>query len=189
MTASLAFLSGAHLLWSAVGFGLVFGFLLHRGGVTDFNVIVNFFRLKDLTVLKVMLTAIVVGGSGVALLHGQDLAQFHIKPATMLAVGLGAALFGFGMVVYGYCPGTGLAAIAAGHIDALVGFLGMLVGGALYALSFDWVATNILPVGDLGKARLPTLTGTPEWPWYFGLTLLAFLVFRLVRKYEQAANS
>ena len=40
----LAFLTGTGLLWSAIGFGLLFGFLLHRGGVTDFNVIVRLFQ-------------------------------------------------------------------------------------------------------------------------------------------------
>ena len=46
-------------------FGLIFGILLNKGRVTDYNVIVNLFRLKDFTVLKIMLTAIVVGGLGV----------------------------------------------------------------------------------------------------------------------------
>ena len=112
MLLPLAFLTGTELLCSAVAFGLVFGFLLHRGGVTDFDVIVRLFQFRDFTVLKVMMTAIAVGGVGIAVLHGQDLAQYHIKATNLLAVGLGAAIFGVGMVLYGYCPGTGLAAIA-----------------------------------------------------------------------------
>ena len=184
MLLPLAFLTGPELLWSAVAFGLVFGFLLHRGGVTDFDVIVRLFQFRDFTVLKVMMTAIAVGGVGIAVLHGQDLAQYHIKATNLLAVGLGAAIFGVGMVLYGYCPGTGLAAIATGRLDALAGLAGMIVGGIAYALTFDWVAANILPVGAYGKLRLPELLGLPEWVCYVGLVVMTIGVFALVRKAE-----
>lgn len=185
MTPLLAFFTGSPLLWSGLFFGLLFGWLLHRGGVTDYNVIVRQFLLQDFTVLKVMFTAIVVGGVGVWILHGQGLANFHIKPAAMLAVVLGAVLFGIGMVVYGYCPGTGVAAIGTGRVDALAGFFGMLAGGASYALSFDWVAAHILPVADLGKKRLPDLAPLPEGVWYAGLVVLAGIVFFAVSKVEK----
>lgn len=187
MSHTLAFLSGSALLWSAIGFGLVFGFLLHRGGVTDFDVIVRLFQFRDFTVLKVMMTAIAVGGVGIALLHGQDLAKYHIKDLNLLAVGLGAAIFGVGMVLYGYCPGTGLAAVATGRLDALAGLAGMLVGGIAYALTFDWVAAHILPVGAYGKLRLPELLGLPEWVCYVGLVAMAAGIFTLVAKAEKKA--
>lgn len=187
-----AFISGPGLLWAGLLFGVVFGLLLHRAGVTDFNVIVKQFLFRDFTVLKVMLTAIAVGGVGVYLLHGQQLANFHIKPATMLAVVLGALLFGIGMVIYGYCPGTGVAAMATGKLDAAAGFLGMLAGAALYALSYDWIAANILPKGNLGKMRLPDLASLPEWVWYAGLVVMALSVFAAVtaweRKHREAAR-
>jgi uncharacterized protein len=185
MNSTFAFITGSNLLWAGLFFGIIFGMLLHRGGVTDYNVIVRQFLLRDFTVLKVMLTAIVVGGIGVWLLHGQELVNFHIKPATMLAVVTGAALFGIGMVIYGYCPGTGVAAIATGRIDALVGFAGMLVGGVLYALSYDWVAAHVLPVGDFGKKRLPDLASLPERAWYAALIAMAAAVFVVVAGVEK----
>jgi uncharacterized membrane protein YedE/YeeE len=187
MSPSLAFLTGPELLGSALVFGIIFGFLLHRGGVTDFDVIVRLFQFRDFTVLKVMMTAIAVGGVGIALLHGQELAQLHIKPTNLLAVGLGAAIFGVGMVLYGYCPGTGLAALATGRLDALAGLVGMLVGGIAYALSYDWVAAHILPVGAYGKLRLPELLGLPEWACYAGLVAMTLGIFALVRKVEAKA--
>ncbi len=161
-------LTGNALLASAVLFGAAFGWLLHRARVADYNTIVNQFRFKDFTVLKVMVTAILVGGIGVLFLIDAGAAKYHIKDANLLAVALGAALFGVGMVVYGYCPGTALAAIGAGSTHALVGAGGMLVGGMLYAWSFDWVKATILPVWALGKARLPQVTGLPDLFW-FGL--------------------
>jgi hypothetical protein len=103
----------------------------------------------------------------------------------MLAVVIGALLFGIGMVIYGYCPGTGIAAIATGKLDALVGFGGMLVGAGLYAMNYDWIAKNILPVADLGKKRLPDLASFPEWVWYAGLVVLAGVVFAVVAKVEK----
>jgi uncharacterized membrane protein YedE/YeeE len=183
----LAFITGPNLLWAGLLFGFLFGVLLHRGGVTDYNVIVKQFLFRDFTVLKVMFTAIVVGGVGVFILHGQDLTNWHIKPATMLAVVLGAVLFGIGMVIYGYCPGTGVAAIGAGKLDALAGFFGMLVGGIAYAFSYDWIAANILPVADLGKKRLPELSTLPEWVWYAGLVVLAACIFALVARFEKSS--
>ena len=47
-----------------------------------------------------------------------------------------AAIFGVGIVTYGYCPGTGIAAVATGSVHALVGFIGMLIGGILYAINY-----------------------------------------------------
>ena len=180
-----AFLTGTKLLWAGLLFGFLFGVLLHRGGVTDYNVIVNQFRFRDFTVLKVMFTAIVVGGVGLFLLKGQGLANLHIKPATMLAVVLGAAVFGVGMVLYGYCPGTGVAAVATGKLDALAGFAGMLVGGWLYAGAYPWIAAHVLPIADLGKKRLPDLLPVPEIAWYAGLATLATAVFALVNRWER----
>jgi uncharacterized protein len=166
--------------WLAIPMGILFGVLLHRGGVANYNVIVNQFRFKDFTVLKIMFTAIIVGGIGVLLLKSSGHAQYHIKPANMLGVSLGAALFGIGMVLYGYCPGTGVAAMATGSLHALIGFVGMLVGGVLYALSFSWVEANIQKVAALGKVRLPDVTGVPDWGWFVILSGIAALVFWLI---------
>jgi uncharacterized membrane protein YedE/YeeE len=156
---------------------MFFGFLLHRGGVADYNVIVNQFRFRDFTVLKVMLTAIILGGFGVWFLHGAGHAQYQVKPANLGGVVLGAALFGIGMVLYGYCPGTGVAAIATGSIHALAGFAGMLAGAILYALSYEWVEKHIQTVAAMGKVRLPDLTGIPDYDWFLGLIGVATVLF------------
>jgi uncharacterized membrane protein YedE/YeeE len=175
--------------WLAIPMGIIFGVLLHRGGVANYNVIVNQFRFKDFTVLKIMFTAIIVGGIGVLLLKTTGHAQYHIKPANMLGVSLGAALFGVGMALYGYCPGTGVAAMATGSIHATVGFAGMLVGGVLYALSFTWVEANIQKVAALGKLRLPDVTGVPDWGWFVILVAIAGVVFWLVETRFKPATS
>ena len=168
--------------WLAIPMGMLFGVLLHRGGVANYNVIVNQFRFRDFTVLKIMFTAIIVGGIGVLILHGAGHAQYHIKPANMLGVALGAALFGVGMVLYGYCPGTGIVAMATGSIHAIAGFAGMLLGGVLYALSFTWVEAHIQSVATLGKVRLPELTGISDWGWFGILIGIATVVFWLVER-------
>ena len=163
--------------WLAIPMGLLFGFLLHRGGVADYNVIVGQFRFRDFTVLKIMFTAILVGGVGVLVLHQTGHAAYHIKPANMLGVTIGSALFGVGMVLYGYCPGTAVVALATGSLHAVAGFLGMLAGGVLYAFSFRWVEANIQKVAALGKLRLPEVTGIPDWGWFGILAGVAAVVF------------
>jgi hypothetical protein len=77
--------TGLNSLPLALGIGFAFGWLLHRGKVTNYDVVSDQFRLRDFTVLKIMLTAIVTGGIGVMVLvqHGQ--AQYAIKDANLLA--------------------------------------------------------------------------------------------------------
>ena len=164
--------SSTGLVLAAV-FGTLFGILLNKGRVTDYNVIVNFFRFKDMTVLKVMLTAITVGSIGVYLLARIDwIAGYHIKDTLLLGVSLGGILFG---------AGTGIAAAATGSIHALIGISGMLVGGILYALSYGWIKENILPVGALGKVQLDDITPVPAPVWIGLLIIATWLSHRLLK--------
>lgn len=181
-------ITGTAALVLALVFGAAFGFLLHRGRVADYNTIVNQFRFRDFTVLKIMLTAIIVGGVGVLAMKDAGLVQWHIKNADLLAVALGAGIFGIGMVLYGYCPGTALSAIGAGSIHALVGAFGMVLGAILYAWSFDWVKAWIIPVGQLGKVRLPDVLGVNAWVIFAALAVVAVALFWAIERAEAKAR-
>lgn len=171
-------------LYLAPLFGLAFGWLLERGRVLDFNVIVNQLRLRDFTVLKVMLTAVVVGGIGVFALVQMGEARWHLRDANMGGVVLGGLLFGVGMALYGYCPGTGLAAAATGRTHALVGVLGMIAGAIAYAYAFDWLRGSVLAWSNLGRITLADLAGQPLWVVYAVVALVALGVFAAIERWE-----
>ena len=89
-----------------------------------------------------------------------------------------SGLFGIGMVLYGFCLGTAVAAIGAGIIHAIVGAFGMILGGILYALRFDWVSQTMLPVWAMGEVQLPELlgVGAPVIFATLGLFAITFVV-------------
>lgn len=158
--------------------GLIFGFLLQKGGVTRYNVIVNQFRFRDFTVLKTMLTAIVVGSVGIyAMLQAGLIPALSVKPAE-LAMNIGGGLiFGVGMVLLGYCPGTALAAIGQGSRDAIVGMLGALVGAAVYAEAYPMLARTVEPVARYGKLTFPDLAHASPWWFIAGLAAVSIALF------------
>lgn len=87
----------------AVVIGVIFGFTLNKGGLTRYNKIVNVFRFTDLTVLKYMLTALVVAMSGLFGLRALGWITFPNVPATYIAGNLiGGLIFGVGMALTGY---------------------------------------------------------------------------------------
>jgi uncharacterized membrane protein YedE/YeeE len=174
--------TGPALLPLGIVFGFVFGWLLQRARLTDTNVIIAQLRLRDYTLFKVMLTAIIVGGIGVFALHSGGLAAYHIKPANLLAVALGAILFGIGMAIYGYCPGTALAAIGTGSVHALAGAIGMVAGAIAFAFSFDWIKAELLPIAAAGPVRLPELTGIPDLVWFAALVVGGVLALLALRR-------
>jgi uncharacterized protein len=140
-------------------FGLLFGFLLQKGGVAKFDILIGILLLENFVVVKVMLSAIIVGMVGIYILNRQGLAELQIKDAILGANILGGLIFGVGFALIAYCPGTNAAATGQGNLDALVGILGMLVGSYLFALSSKFSSGTISKKGNLGKKTLPQLVG------------------------------
>ncbi len=151
--------------------GIVFGFLLQKGRAAKFHVIIGQFLLKDWTVVKIMATAVAVGTVGVYALVSMGLATLHIKPALLGGVLIGGILFGAGIALFGYCPGTSVAASGEGRRDAMVGVLGMLVGAGAYVALYPALQPIIKGLADWGKITLPQATSLSPWAWVAGVVL------------------
>jgi len=159
-------------------FGLVFGFLLQKGGVGKYNVLIGQLLLQDWTVAKIMLTAIVVGMIGVFPLHHFAKVNLHIKPTRIGANIIGGLIFGAGFALMGYCPGTAAAALGQGSWDALFGMAGLIAGSWIFAELSGWTKRTIERWGDLGKVLLPDLLSVPRGGFVvgFAFALTALLV-------------
>jgi uncharacterized protein len=149
--------AAASPLITAVLFGLVFGFLLQKGGVGKFNVLIGQLLLQDFTVVKIMLTAIVVGMIGIFTLHHFGKVNLHLKPTRIGANVIGGLLFGAGFGLLGYCPGTVAAAMGQGSWDALFGMAGLVAGSWVFAEMSGWSKRTVETWGDRGKIQLPDL--------------------------------
>ena len=149
-------------LLAGVIFGLAFGFLLQKGGVGKFNILIGQLLLQDFTVAKVMLTAIVVGMIGVFTLHHFAQVNLHIKPTRIGSNIIGGLLFGAGFALMGYCPGTAAAALGQGSWDALFGMVGLVAGSWIFAEFSASLKKTVEKWGDLGKVLLPDLLHVPR---------------------------
>lgn len=140
-------------------FGVVFGFLLQKSGVAQYEVLMGQLFLTDFTVIKVMLTAITVGMVGIFSLRALGLVELHVKPTHYAANIAGGLLFGVGLGLLGYCPGTGVAALGQGNYDAIAGIVGLMAGSYLYAETSGYLGSTIQKMGTRGRIMLPDLMG------------------------------
>ncbi|MCC6995376.1 MAG: YeeE/YedE family protein [Deltaproteobacteria bacterium] len=151
--------------------GFLFGWSLHKAGLTHYARIVNVYRFTDLTVLRFMLSALVVGAVAIAV--GGELglgAHVPLPPTTLLPNLLGGVIFGVGMAGAGYCPGTIVAEAGEGRLDAWVaGLSGLIVGALLFGMVQPRLMPALARVGALGRVSLAGLTGASPW-----LVLLVF---------------
>jgi hypothetical protein len=115
----LTHLHAQRKLQLAIGFviGIVFGFLLHKGRVTDYDVIMGQLLLEDFTVVKVMMSAVITGMVCVYVLRAVGIVQLHPKKGTWGTCAIGGIIFGAGFAFLGYCPGTAAGAVGHGAID------------------------------------------------------------------------
>ena len=126
------------LVWGLL-IGAAFGAVLVVSGLADSRRIFDMLRLKDVTLMKVIFTALAAGMAGVAILDAAGLAHTSVKTLHVLAVGLGGLVFGLGFALSGYCPGSALAASAQGRRDALLTVLGGLAGTAAFTATYDTI--------------------------------------------------
>jgi uncharacterized protein len=144
--------------------GIAFGFLLHRGRVTDYGVLVGQLLLEDFTVLKVMISAVITGMLGVHALVSLRLAVLRPKPGSFGTTVLGSIVFGAGFGILGYCPGTVAAAAGSGELDALFGGLpGIVAGAGLFAWAYPALRKAVLRRGWFGELTIPVMLGVGRW--------------------------
>lgn len=164
-------------------FGILFGFLLQKGGVAKYHILIGVLLLEDFTVVKVMMTAIVVGSIGVFSLYGLGLVKLHIKPTRLAANILGGLLFGVGFGLLGYCPGTGAAALGQGNLDAIGGVLGLIAGSYVFAEMSGVLGRTVMKWGDRGKMMLPQLLGIRLRTFLFLFLPLLVVILVVIEKY------
>ncbi len=160
--------------------GVFFGILLQQGRVLRFEKQVGAMLLEDMTIVKFMLSAIIVGALGINLLASLGVVSLKVKATHVGANLIGGALFGAGWAIVGYCPGTSVGALGEGRWHALWAVLGMLAGAAVYAEMYPLFKTTILTWGAYGKLTLPALFGVSPWlvlPVFIVVLLLFFVLF------------
>jgi rhodanese-related sulfurtransferase len=151
----------AYLIYLAIG--LAFGSVLEMAGFADSRRLAAQFYLKNMTVLKVMFTAIITAmvliflSSAVGIL---DYKRLWVNPTYLLPGVVGGLIMGVGFILGGFCPGTSLVAVANLKIDGIFFFLGVCVGVFLFGETVGlyrtfWHST------DMGRFTLPDWLGIP----------------------------
>ena len=169
-------------LIGAAVFGLAFGFLLQKGGVAKYNVLLGALLLEDWTVARIMLTAIVVGMAGVFTLHHFAKVNLHLVPTRLGAQIVGGIIFGVGFALIAYCPGTGAAALGQGSWDVLFGIAGLVIGSWLFAEMSGFLKRTVETWGEKGKIMLPDILRIPRGVFIPGFALLLIGVLYVLER-------
>ena len=168
-------ISAAANLWLAIPIGFVFGFALFHAGFTDSRRIAWAFYFKDVGVPVVMFSAIVTGMLGLwglSLIGALDISQVYMLPTYLLPMAVGGILFGIGMAIGGYCPGTAAAAVATGKIDGVLFIVGFLIGSLVFGDFFP-VWGDFYNSNYLGAFRLDQWLGLSLGTVVLAVTIIA----------------
>jgi len=148
-------------LMLGLGIGIIFGFILERGGFGTSAHIAPVFYFRSLIVPKIMVTAIITASTLIligSLLGYIDFSQIFIPTTYLWAYLVGGIIFGLGMVMSGWCPGTAVVGIASLKIDAIFFALGLLVGMFFYFNIYEYII-DFANSGNLGRFTIDKLVG------------------------------
>jgi len=154
-------LSGNENYFYALIIGLVFGFILERAGFGTSNHIAPVFYFRNLRVSQVMVSAILTAATlltASAYMGILDFNQIFIPTTYVWPYVVGGLLFGLGMVMSGWCPGTAVVGFATGRLDAAVFLLGVMVGMSVYFDQFDKFA-DFANSSNIGRYTIDKLVG------------------------------
>ncbi len=170
--------------------GVGFGFVLERAGFGTARTLTGQFYLHDMTVFKVMFSAIVVAMLGLVVLGG--LGMVNVPSVLQTAASgtfvwpmlVGGLILGVGFIVSGYCPGTSLVASATGKLDGMMTFAGVILGSVIYGELYPYLAT-FAHSGAMGQRFLDQVTGIPRPLLAMAVALAAMGMFFGAEKVER----
>lgn len=164
--------------------GLSFGWCLQRAGLAHYDRIVNVFRFRDLAVLKFLLTALVTAAIGIRALQSLKLATSVPVPTTYVAGNLlGGLIFGVGMALAGFCPGTIAAGAGEGRLDYVIpGGLGLYTGAVVFGLAYPRVMPALSGWARKGEVTLPDWIRVEPWLLIALFVELSLLTFHLLER-------
>jgi len=162
--------------------GILFGFLMQKAQVIRYDRQLAALRLQDMTIVKFMLTTILVAMVGIYLLFDLGLVKLSVKPLILGGNVLGGLIFGIGWGIVGYCPATAMGALGEGRYDSAFGLLGMILGAGLYAEAYPLMKATVLTWGNFGKITLPGVLGINHWIVIVILVAVFIALFRWFEK-------
>lgn len=181
---------GSYVVYFIIGIG--FGYILESAGFGNSKKLAAQFYFKDLSVFKVMFTAIITAMTLVFLASGMGLLDYNLiwVPPTYLWPGIvGGLIMGVGFVIGGFCPGTSLVAMTTKKIDGIFFVAGVLFGIYLFGETesmFDVFFNSSF----YGRFTLPELFDTSYGTVVVAVVLMALVMFLLGENVEKkfAAN-
>lgn len=164
--------------------GFLFGVILQYAKLNRYNTISGLATFENFAVAKAIAVAIGVGIILINIEIGLGFASYHIKPLVFGGVVLGGLIFGSGMAILGYCPGTLPVSLGEGSLDALIGIIGGLFGGLIYTVLLPSIQGILGP--DLGKLSLNSITGNNSIFYFLSFIIgIAFIwISFLIHKKE-----
>jgi uncharacterized membrane protein YedE/YeeE len=172
--------------------GFFFGVMLQKGRLGRYETIVNVFRFKDFTVLKFLMSALMVSMLGIQTLISLHLCGNLPVPETYLVGNLvGGLVFGVGMATAGFCPGTVAAGAGEGRLDYVVpGSLGLYAGALAFGVTYPKLFPVLATPAHWGPLTLSRALHVDAWLvvilfWELGLVLFYAIERGALRRHEQ----
>ncbi len=167
--------------------GMAFGAVLEMSGFGDSRKLAAQFYLREMTVLKVMFTGIIVAAVLIFLassLQLLDMQKVWVNPTYLWPGIVGGLIMGVGFVVGGFCPGTSLVAASTLKLDGIAFVLGGLGGVFLFGETvhrFDgWWRSSYM-----GRFTVDEWLGVPAGVAVLLLVLMALGMFVLAEASER----
>jgi hypothetical protein len=189
MTAPLSetgIISAQGALLAAPLIGFAFGWFLERGGLGSAPKLAGQFYFVDMTVFKVMFSALLTAMLGAFWLDFfgvLDLELVYLPETFVLPQAVGGVLFGAGFLLGGLCPGTSCVAAAAGRLDGIAVVCGMLAGVLIFNFVFDWIA-EFYASTSLGPVTLTDMLGISRGAGVAVIAVAAVAGFTIATRIE-----
>lgn len=166
-----------YVVYFSIGMG--FGAVLESSGFGDSRRLAAQFYLRDMTVLKVMFTAIITAmtliffSSALGLL---DFSKIWVNHTYLLPGIVGGLIMGVGFIIGGFCPGTSVVAASTLKLDGWIFLGGVAFGVFLFGETVP-LYQDFWHSSHYGRFTIPDWLGISYGAAVLGVIVMALLMF------------